>query len=54
MRPLLVRPDPLGELRRLLAAREKAYESADHVINTELYNLQRVIEKVMELASPKG
>jgi shikimate kinase len=54
MRPLLVRPDPLGELRRLLAAREKAYESADHVINTELYNLQRVIEKVMELASTKG
>jgi shikimate kinase len=51
-RPLLVRPDPLGELNRLLAARKRAYESADHVVNTELYNLQRVIEKVMELASP--
>jgi shikimate kinase len=54
MRPLLVRPDPLAELNRLLAARKAAYEAADHVINTELYNLQRVIEKVMELASPKG
>jgi shikimate kinase len=52
MRPLLVRPDPLRELNRLLAARTRAYESADHVIDTELYNLQRVIEKVMELASP--
>ena len=52
MRPLLVRPDPLCELNRLLAARKRAYESADHVIDTELYNLQRVIEKVMELASP--
>lgn len=54
MRPLLVRPDPLAELNKLLEARKAAYESADHVINTELYNLQRVIEKVMELASPKG
>jgi shikimate kinase len=51
MRPLLARPDPVAELTRLLAARKEAYESADHVINTELYNLQRVIEKVMELAS---
>src|SRR5215475_9156517 len=47
MRPLLVRPDPLGELNRLLAARKRAYESADEVIDTELYNLQRVIEKVI-------
>src|SRR5215471_13216195 len=40
MRPLLVRPDPLGELNRLLTARKRAYESADEVIDTELYNLQ--------------
>lgn len=50
LRPLLSRPDPGGELGRLLAARKAAYEAADHVINTELYNLQRVIEKVIELA----
>lgn len=52
IRPLLMRPDPQAELDRLLEARKVIYESADHVINTELYNLQRVIEKVIELASP--
>ena len=26
-----MRPDPLGELKRLLEARKAAYESADHV-----------------------
>lgn len=51
MRPLLARPDPRAELERLFEARKVAYEAADHVINTELYNLQRVIEKVIELAS---
>lgn len=51
MRPLLSRPDPLAELKRLLEARKAAYESADHVVSTELYDLQRVIDKVTELAS---
>jgi len=50
MRPLLTRPDPLGELKRLLEAREPAYQSADHVVDTELFALQRVIEMVTELA----
>jgi shikimate kinase len=50
-RPLLSRPDPGGELKRLFSQRRAAYETADHVIDTELYSLQRVIEKVMELAS---
>ena len=50
MRPLLTRPDPLGELKRLLAARQGAYESADHVIDTELFGLQRVIDNIAELA----
>lgn len=50
-RPLLMRPDPLGELKRLFEARKAAYESADHVVDTELYNQQRVMEKVIELAS---
>jgi shikimate kinase len=53
LRPLLTRPNPLGELERLLAARKAAYESADHVVDAELYNLQRVIERVIELASMK-
>jgi len=46
-----MRPNPLDELDRLLKARRAAYESADHVIDAELLNVQRVIEKVIELAS---
>jgi shikimate kinase len=51
MRPLLTRPDPLAELTRIFDARRAAYESADEMIDTELYGLQRVIEKVVALAS---
>ena len=50
-RPLLMRPNPLDELDRLLKARKAAYESADHVIDAELLSVQGVIEKVIELAS---
>jgi shikimate kinase len=50
MRPLLTRPDPLGELTKLLEARKTAYESADFVVSTELFDLQRVIEKVVDIA----
>jgi shikimate kinase len=51
MRPLLSRPDPLAELNRLYEARKQAYESADHVVNTELLDPQRVIDRVTELAT---
>jgi shikimate kinase len=51
MRPLLSRPDPLGELSRLYDARKKAYEAADYVVNTELIDTQRVIAKITELAT---
>jgi shikimate kinase len=51
MRPLLTRPDPLGELTKLLDARKAAYETADHVVSTELLDLQKVIQKVAELAT---
>ena len=54
LRPLLTRPNPLVELERLLAARKASYESADHVVDVELYNLQRVIERVIELASMRA
>lgn len=47
-RPLLSRPDPAGELRRLLDARRAAYESADHTVDTERLNFQRVVDKVAE------
>jgi shikimate kinase len=53
-RPLLMRPNPLDELDRLLKARKAAYESADHVIDAELLSVQGVIEKVIELASIDG
>jgi shikimate kinase len=51
MRPLLSRPDPLAELNRLYEARKLAYEGADHVVNAELLDLQRVIDQVTELAT---
>ncbi|HEY9227864.1 MAG TPA: shikimate kinase [Gemmatimonadaceae bacterium] len=54
VRPLLMRPNPLDELTRLLKARKDAYEAADHVVDVELLSLQRVIEKVIELASFRG
>jgi shikimate kinase len=49
-RPLLMRPDPVGELRRLLAERKAAYESADHVIEAELLGVEEVIKRVSSLA----
>jgi shikimate kinase len=53
-RPLLSRPDPLGELRRLLEQRKPLYEQADATIDTELLKPQQVIQKVAELASMGG
>lgn len=48
-RPLLTRPDPLAELKRLHVARRVGYESADWVVDTELNDLQRVIDEVSGL-----
>lgn len=53
-RPLLTRPDPRAELQRLLDQRRAAYESADHVVDTEVKDLQGVISQVVELASRAG
>jgi shikimate kinase len=49
-RPLLAGPDPLGTLRRLLADREAFYRQADCVVDTEVLDLQRLIDAVAELA----
>jgi shikimate kinase len=49
-RPLLMRPDPVGELCRLLEARKAAYESADHVIEAEHLDVEEVIKRVSSLA----
>jgi len=53
-RPLLSRPDPLAEITRLLEERRVAYESADMAVDTELFDLQGVIWKIVELASAGG
>jgi hypothetical protein len=45
-----MRPDPLGEIRRLLDSRKAAYESADHIIEAELLSVEEVIKKVSALA----
>lgn len=50
-RPLLSRPDPIGELRRLLAERSAAYERANWVVDTERVDLKGVIDRVVALAS---
>ena len=53
-RPLLAGPEPLVALERLLDAREPMYASADHVIDTDLVDPQRVIDNIAELASASG
>ncbi len=50
-RPLLSRPDPLAELKRLLAEREKLYLQADHVVSAEVVDVKRLVDKLVELAS---
>jgi 3-dehydroquinate synthase len=54
LRPLLSAPDPLGELRELLAKREARYLLADHVVDVEPFDLQRVISLVTRLAPGSG
>jgi len=51
-RPLLAAPDPLAALDRLLARRGSLYAAAaDHVIDTEVLDLQGVIHQVVEWIS---
>ena len=50
-RPLLRGPDPLAALRELLGAREALYRVADAVVETDLLDIQEVIEKVAALAT---
>jgi shikimate kinase len=50
-RPLLSRPDPLGELKRLAVEREQLYAQADHEISAEVLDVKRLVDKLAELAS---
>ena len=45
-RPLLNRPDPLGEIKKLFAARQQAYQAADHEFGTELQTAQQVTDQI--------
>ncbi|HVT38367.1 MAG TPA: shikimate kinase [Gemmatimonadaceae bacterium] len=49
-RPLLNRPNPLAELRRLLVEREPMYLQADHTISTDLMSFAEVVSSIVALA----
>jgi shikimate kinase len=49
-RPLLQRPDPLGELQRLLAARERLYLQANHTVSVDKMTLKEVVDSIVALA----
>lgn len=51
VRPLLMRPDPLGELKKLLEQREALYAQAQHLINTEMVSLDQAVDRVVALAT---
>ena len=53
-RPLLAAGDTVGRLAALLEEREAHYRAADHVIDTELIDLQGVIDMVTLLATTPG
>ena len=45
-RPLLSRPNPVGELERLLRERRAAYESADYVVDVERVAISEVVRRI--------
>jgi hypothetical protein len=49
-----MRPDPLGELKRLLMQREPMFIKADDVIDTEKLKPEQVVEQVVKLAAAPG
>ena len=48
-RPLLMRPNPVGELTRLLAERGTSYESADFAVDVERLDPQQVTKQIAAL-----
>jgi shikimate kinase len=46
-RPLLNDPDPQGQIRTLLAAREPHYRQADVLVNTEMRSVKEVAHHVL-------
>lgn len=52
-RPLLRRPDPLGELERLLEARKDLYLLADHTVRVDFLREKEVVSRIVALAGGK-
>ena len=52
-RPLLNRPDALGELNKLFEQRRAAYQAADHEIGTELLTPEQVTEQIVAKLGPR-
>ena len=46
-RPLLMEPDPMEKIRKLLTEREKYYRQADVLINTEFRSMKEVAQQVI-------
>lgn len=53
-RPLLAGPDPEVAIRRLDERRRALYAAADHVIDTELIGVEKVMDAVVSLVAPAG
>ena len=53
-RPLLCKPDPVGEIRRLLEERALYYEQADFTVATDNLTEQEVVRKIEEIVSREG
>jgi shikimate kinase len=51
-RPLLNRPDPLGELSKLLSEREPTYLLADHTVRVDFRTEKEVTASIVAIARP--
>jgi shikimate kinase len=50
-RPLLLRPNPVGEATNLLAARKELYLQSDHTVSTDLLTRNEVVDRIVALAT---
>jgi shikimate kinase len=50
-RPLLNRPDPLGELNKLFEQRRMAYQGADLEVGTEMHTPEQVTDEIAQKLS---
>jgi shikimate kinase len=53
-RPLLSGPDPLTAVERLYVRRRRSYESAEHVLDTEMLGIEKLMDAVAELVTSGG